>query len=260
MSAIHARPRTRRSSTRASPTRIARVPRRIANGGRATAVAAVALARGSRLGRLGPENRRGGRCARPAARRARGMAGGDGGGGRHAWVSSSFRAARIRADRARGLAATSPGVGATARRVSSSASGTRPQRAHREVRRADAAPRPGDQEALHAAVFQRMEGNPCKPAMYAQQLPAGGQRRVELAELVVDRDADGLEDALGRVPGRRSGRGPAPRAVTTSTSSLVVSSGAVGARADERAGDGPRVALLAVVAQERRQAALVPRR
>jgi len=38
------------------------VPSRIASGGRATAAAPVALARGPRWGRLGPEIRRGGRC------------------------------------------------------------------------------------------------------------------------------------------------------------------------------------------------------
>ena len=262
-SAIHARPRTRRSSTRASPTRMARVPRRSASGGRATAArgrrarARVALGRG-----CGPEiaarrARRGGR----AARRARAD------GGRRWWragvmlgSSSSFRAARIRADRARGLAATSPGVGATARRVSSSASGTRPQ-AHTGRSGGQMQPR-----ALAARKrFTRRSSSewkeiPANRPRDAQQLPGGGQRRVELAELVVDRDADGLEDALGRMAGGEAGGRRAPRRSRPRRARWSCRSGAVGARADERAGDGPRVALLAVVAQQRRQAALVPRR
>ena len=49
---------------------------------------------------------------------------------------------------------------------------------------------------------------PANRPSYAQQLPGGGQRGVELAELVVDRDADRLEGALGRVAaGEARGRG-----------------------------------------------------
>jgi hypothetical protein len=54
MIAIHARPRTRRSSTRASPTRIAVLPRRSESGARPAAAPASA-ARGERVG---PETRR----------------------------------------------------------------------------------------------------------------------------------------------------------------------------------------------------------
>jgi hypothetical protein len=102
-----------------------------------------------------------------------------------------------------------------------------------------------------------MEGNPCKSAMHAEQLPAGGKGLVELPELVVDRDADGLEDALGRMAGGEPGGDG--HGVGHDLDELVGRlERRLGARPDERAGDRPRVALLAVVAEQRGQAALVP--
>src|SRR5205085_7417845 len=68
-----------------------------------------------------------------------------------------------------------------------------------QIGRADAALRPLGQEALHTAVFKRMEGNPCKSAFRSEQLPGGGQGAVELVELAVDRDAQRLEGPLGGV-------------------------------------------------------------
>src|SRR3712207_8182772 len=49
------------------------------------------------------------------------------------------------------------------------------------------------QEALHATVFKGVEGNPCKAALDREQVPRERQRALELVELAVDRDADGLE-------------------------------------------------------------------
>ena len=137
-----ARPRTRRSRQ----PRVARRALRARRDGAARAAARDAGGGASRGGARGMPARRRRRAARARRRGARGRAraggawrrsraarvaracGGRGGaascGGA---ASSSFRAARRRADFARGLAAISPGVGATARRVSSSASGSRPQ-------------------------------------------------------------------------------------------------------------------------------------
>ena len=69
-------------------------------------------------------------CAAAAAARS---------GGRGHAVTSSLRAARSRADFARGLSATSPGVGTTARREQQFGLGLAPAGADREVGRADAA-------------------------------------------------------------------------------------------------------------------------
>src|SRR3954452_9439238 len=102
-----------------------------------------------------------------------------------------------------------------------------------------------------------MEGNPCKSAVYAEEVPRGGQCGVELAELVVDRDADGLEHALGRVAAAEArGRGDG---VDHDLDELVRRlQRRRGTSASDGARDRPRVALLAVVAEQRGQPALVP--
>ena len=202
---------------------------------RAPAEEAVERARvGQRAGEAGRapsgaerDGRRGGRggggraCARRGAARPR--RGGDGArraapatraalaAARRRWrgcarvgAPSSLRAARSRADGARGLAATSPGAGDDAAAVSSSASRLAAADADRQVGRADARRARVGQEALHAPVFQRVEGNPCKSPVDARGRPGEGQRAVELAELVVDGDADRLERALGRMAAARS--------------------------------------------------------
>ena len=62
------------------------------------------------------------------------------------------------------------------------------------------------EEVLHAAVLERVEGDPGEHAALAQQAPGERQRAVELAELVVDRDPQRLEGALGGMARRRSVR------------------------------------------------------
>ena len=120
----------------------------------------------------------------------------------------SLRAARRRADFARGLAATSPGVGRDGAAEDGLGLGRAPAAADRQVGRADAAARAVGEEALDAPVLERVEGDRGEPAAGAQQLPRQRQRGVELVELVVDRDPDRLEGALGRVPaGEARGRG-----------------------------------------------------
>src|SRR5436190_1416354 len=74
-----------------------------------------------------------------------------------------------------------------------------PANANGEVGRAHAATRAIGEIALHAAVLQRVERDSGEPTAFAQQVPGGRQPPVERAELVVHRDADGLEHALGGV-------------------------------------------------------------
>src|SRR6478736_4172307 len=69
--------------------------------------------------------------------------------------------------------------------------------ANREVRRAGTALLARAQEALDDSVLQRMEADDGKPAAGPQHLERLRQRVLERAELVVDRDPEGLEDALG---------------------------------------------------------------
>ena len=120
-------------------------------------------------------------------------------GRRHVGVTSSLRAARKCADLDRGLAATSPGVGATARRVSSSASGSCPQTQIGQLGRADAAAGAGRQEALDEPVLERVERDRRQPPVGCEQIPGRRQRLLELGQLVVDRDPQRLERPAGRM-------------------------------------------------------------
>src|SRR5690349_5255118 len=60
--------------------------------------------------------------------------------------------------------------------------------AHREVRRARAALLARAQEALHDPVLERVEADHREAAAGAQHLECLGERRLERAELIVDRD------------------------------------------------------------------------
>src|SRR5581483_7395556 len=71
--------------------------------------------------------------------------------------------------------------------------------AHREVGRAGAALLLRPQEALHDPVLERMERDHSEASARPQHLERRGQRPLDGAELVVDLDAERLEDALRRV-------------------------------------------------------------
>src|SRR4029079_1660914 len=80
--------------------------------------------------------------------------------------------------------------------------------AHGQVGRADAATGPLGEEALDATVLERVEGERADAATDLRDAPAERERLVELLQLAVDRDADCLEGALGRVAaGKAGGRG-----------------------------------------------------
>src|SRR5213083_1224575 len=102
-----------------------------------------------------------------------------------------------------------------------------------------------------------MERNPCKAALFPEQLPRQRQRGVELAELVVDRDADRLERALcGMAAGEARRHGD--RVGDDLDELLGRLDRRAAARADDRARDLAGVALLAQLAQRAGELALVP--
>ena len=94
----------------------------------------------------------------------------------------------------------------------SATSGSRPQTQTGKLRRARAAARPLAQEALHDPVLERVEADHREPTARPKHLECRGKARLERLELVVDLDAERLEDALRRMPlaeaGRRGDRRP----------------------------------------------------
>ena len=177
---------------------------------------ACATRRAGRRRRAGPETRRGraerARTARrrgaprggPPARRQRRRAGSS----RASTSSVSFRAARRRAEAARGLRASSSADGTIERRAQQRRLRLATAAADGQVGRADAAAGALGEEALDAPVLERVEGDAGEHAALAQQPPGERQRAVELSELVVDGDPQRLEGALGGMPaGEARGRG-----------------------------------------------------
>ena len=197
---IQVRPRIRRSTACARRPAQARAPEAGRPARRGWAPGAT------RRGRAGPETRRGrGAASSAVGRRGRRCAAPDGGAAAVAAggvmpsacvVELPGRAQARRARRA-GCAATSPADGTIERRAQQRRLGLAPARAHRQVGRADAAPGALGQEALDAAVLERVEGDAGQHAALAQQLPGQRQRGVELLQLVVDGDPERLERALG---------------------------------------------------------------
>ena len=125
-------------------------------------------------------------------------------------ASQTFVPTRRRADCARGLRAISAADGRIARRGVARSVGSRAADAGREVGRAGAAVLLRAQELLDDPVLERVERDHAEPAAGPQHLERRRQRALERAELVVDLDAQRLEDALCRMaltePGRRGDR------------------------------------------------------
>ena len=234
-STIQTRPRSRRSS---SP--LGARARSAGSGDARSAGAVAAAARGA--GPTGVAARTGAERARRGAAAAC-AAGAAAAAPRHQRaprVLGSLRATRRRPDRERGLAATSPGVGADRAARDQLGLGLAAADADREVRRADAPARALGEEALHAPVLERVEGDRGEPAAGAQQIPGRRQRALERAELVVHGDPDRLEHALGGMPARRScGGAPAPPRLIASTSSRSSRSARARAGARSRARSAP---------------------
>ena len=128
---------------------------------------------------------------------------------------------RSLAERARGLAATSAASGSIALRVTSAKRG----RLGGRLRGVAAAARRGAgaelEEALDDAVLERVEGHDREPAAGRERRLGGGEAAGELAELVVDRDAQRLEAAgRGDAAGRASCRG-SRRSIRPASCSVV---------------------------------------
>ena len=75
--------------------------------------------------------------------------------------------------------------------------------ADRQLRRADTAARHLLERLLRDAVLQRVEGDDCNAAARLQVMHRRTECLLEDTELVIDLDADGLEDALRRMAVRR---------------------------------------------------------
>ncbi len=169
----------------------------------------------------------------------------------------SLRATRSLPERARGLSATSPGVGAIAREFRSSASGSCPQT---QIGSSGGQMQPrafsARKRLTRRSSSEWNEIAPNRPPS-ARTFHAAGSARSSAAELVVDRDADRLEHALGRVAARELRR---HRDRRLDRLDQVVGRLEFPARAAtrDRAGDRAREALLAVLVEELGQAPLVP--
>ena len=135
--------------------------------------------------------------------------------------------------------------------------GLAPAGASRERGRADAAAGALGQEALHAPVLERVKRDAAEPAALTQRLPGERQRAIELPELVVHRDPQGLEGALARMASGEARGGGDRRADRVHQLQRGRDRGALAA-ADDRPRDRARVALLAELPQDPRQPALVP--
>ena len=185
-----------------------------------------------------------------------------GGGRRHGEPSPSarsLRAARRRAEAARGFSATSSAEGTIERRDEQRRLGLAAAHAHGQLRRADAPPRALDEEALHPPVLERVEGDPRQHASLAQQVPGEGERPVELVELFVDGDAQRLEGALGGMPAAEARR-RGDRSLDRLHELLCGVDRRLRAPRHDRPRDCAGVALLAELAQRAGEAALVPAR
>ena len=133
-------------------------------------------------------------------------------------------ATRRRAEAARGLTSSSAADGRTGLRVSRRSSGSLPQT---QTGKSGGHVQPfarSRHELLHDPVLERVEADHRETPTRAQHLERGGKRRLELAQLVVDGDAQRLEDALGGWPSpKRAGVGIA--GLITSTRSPVRKNG-----------------------------------
>ena len=171
--------------------------------------------------------------------------------------SLSLRAARRRADFDRGLAATSPGVGTIERRWTSSASGVLPQtQTGRSGGQMQPRARSARKRLTRRSSSEWKEIAATRPPIFSD-VPGQRERVVELRELAVDGDPDRLEGALGRVAAgepRGRGDGGGDRVVELEGRGQL----GAAAAADDLARDPVGEALLAVLAQRARDPAAVP--
>ena len=143
-----------------------------------------------------------GNSGTPIARRSSGRGG-----------AAVRRAARSRAERARGLRAISSSPGMSAPRVRSSKLGSGDRRFRQVARAARSRLRALGEEALDDAVLERMEGDHDQPAALGKHPLRRGERVGEFVELAIDEDAERLEGPRRRMDlvGGAMARRRAPR-------------------------------------------------
>ncbi len=105
------------------------------------------------------------------------------------------------------------------------------------------------EEALDDPVLERVEADHGEPAAGPQHLERRGQRGLERAELVVDGDPQRLEDALRRMAVAEARR-RRDRLLDRLDEVARALERLLAAASHDRAGDLPRVALLAVAAED----------
>ena len=77
--------------------------------------------------------------------------------------------------------------------------GRRPAAASRQRRRTNALRGPGLERALHPPVLERMVGDDHEPPRRAQPVERTGEKTIEVVELLVDSDAQSLEETRRRM-------------------------------------------------------------
>ena len=174
-----------------------------------------------------------------------------------AHAATSRCATRRRPDAARGLRASSASVGRITRLFTTRNSGPAAAAADRQVGRADAAVSGLAEAMLDDAVLERVERDHRDPAADLAHLERGLETVLELGQLVVDRDPEGLEDALRRMSlaearGRRDGATYGVDEIERPQERPL------GTPSHDRAGDRPREPLLAVAGEDAREIRLAP--
>ena len=122
--------------------------------------------------------------------------------------------------------------------------------ADRQLRRADAAARHLLERLLRDAVLQRVEGDDRDAPARLQVMHRRAERLLEDAELVVDLDADGLEDALRRMAAGRLAHRLRHRLADDVDELARPLDGLYGALPDDELRDAAPPALLAVIVED----------
>ena len=152
------------------------------------------------------------------------------------------------AERARGLAASSAGSGSIALRVARAKRGGLGGGLGGVAAAAGGGAGAELEEALDDAVLERVEGDDGEPAARRERTLGGGEAAGELAELVVDRDAQRLE-AAGRGV-RLAGLRARQQALDQAGELQRGGEGRAPPVGDDGAGDAAGRALLAVLVEE----------
>jgi hypothetical protein len=112
-------------------------------------------------------------------------------------------------------------------------------------------------ESLHYAVFERVERDHDEAPAGGEALKPHCESSLEIVELIVDSDAQGLEDARRRMNARRAAHGRRDTLLNDSYKLCRRLDGMLATLAHDILSDARRPALLPVVTEDLRQLALV---